>query len=332
MEKIYIIGAGAIGSLVGSHLIGKFGKDNVILVDNDEEQVKAIRDNGLHFWDHSKNQNRFQKVEANIVTPDEIKKENLESVILSTKSYSNDESLNGLDPNVNMLVLQNGYDKRIEGFNNVVRGIEFGFACEVANPGLAINFVKGGYVLGSSGKKVHKGVRGWAELLDDAGIENKTTDSLNGYLWSKVLINSALNPLSAVRGSSFGELMNDKNSRKLFTQLYTEAYPLAKRHVEEFGEKLGSFEGSPALANFAFKIPIVSDMILIHKLAKKYKNVRSSMLQDIEKGRQTEIDFINGQIIGLGEKYGVKTPFNKEIYGAVKRLESSGLNSGADLK
>jgi len=331
LKKIHIIGSGAIGGFVGAHLTKRFGKKSIILVDSDEEHVKAIRDKRLRILDHGKKENQYQEVDVNIVTHDEIKKENLESVIISTKSYSNDESLKGLRTEVDMLVLQNGYDERIERFGNAVRGIEFGFACKVQAPGAIFNAVKGRYVLGISEKEPNQRAMDWSKLLNFAGIGNKTTNKLNGYLWSKLLINSALNPLTAIRDYSFKELMDDPKTRTMFTRLYREGYPIAKRQAEESGEKLGSFMGPPGLVNYIFKHTRLSNVVL-SQVAKKFGNVESSMLQDIRKGRQTEVDYINGEIIRLGKEYGIKTPFNAHVSSSVKKLESGGLNSGAKSK
>ncbi len=318
-EKVYVIGSGAIGGLVGGYLTKKFGKENISLVDINKEHIKAIRDKGLRIYDKGQKNHQLETIDVNIITPDKINKENLENVILATKSYDNDSSLKGLRSDVQMLVLQNGYDKRIETFYNAVRGVEFGFACQIKEPGVIYNAVKGKYILGNL-EKVHQGVKSWGDLLNSSGIKAETTNEIEGYLWSKLLINSALNPVSAIKKYSFREIIENKDSRELFKKLYREGYPIVKRKVEELKQKLGNFIGPSAIVNSIFKNEVLSDFIL-GLVAKKFGEVESSMLQDIRKNKPTEIEFINGEIINLGKKYDINTPLNNWIYEEIKKLE-----------
>lgn len=318
-KKLYVIGAGAIGGLIGGYLTKQFGKENVILVDIDEEHVKAIRDTGLKVYDMGQDNPHLDTIDVNVITPDAIDKSAVDNVILATKSYSNDIALKGLKKEISMLILQNGYDERLLEFPNAVRGIEFGFACKVDEPGFIFNAVKGKYVLGSS-NGISKDVQNWAKLLNTAGIKAETKLNIDGFLWSKLLINSALNPVSAVNTCSFKELIETQQSRELFKDLYKEGYPIVKKRTDELGQKLGSFIGPPNIVNRIFQSPKLADFIL-NKVSDKFGQVESSMLQDIRKNRQTEADYINGAIIQLGEKYGIETPKNKCIYEKVKQLE-----------
>ena len=205
-HKIYIIGAGAIGSLVGSFLTKKFGKEKIVLVDVDEEHIDTIKKNGLKVFDKGSKSPGIETVDVTIVSADKIDKTKLENVILATKSYSNDEALKGLRKDIPLLVLQNGYDERLEEFPNAIRGVEFGFACQIKEPGYVFNAVKGKYVMGrSAGMTTH--VADWAAMFNESGIKVDMKDNIDGYLWSKLLINSALNPVSAVMKCSFKELI-----------------------------------------------------------------------------------------------------------------------------
>ena len=318
-HKIYIIGAGAIGSLIGSFLTRKFGKGKIVLVDVDEEHIDAIKKNGLKVFDKGSKSPGLETVDVTIVSADQIDKSKLENVILATKSYSNDESLKDLKRDIPMLVLQNGYDERLEEFPNVIRGVEFGFACQIKEPGYVFNAVKGKYVMGrSAGMATH--VADWAAIFNESGIKVDIKENIDGYLWSKLLINSALNPVSAVMKCSFKELIENDISRELFKELYVESYPIIKRKADELDQKLGSFIGPPNIADWVFKQPSISDFLL-KRIAGKFGEVESSMLQDVRKNRPTEIDFINGVIIRLGKEYGIETPRNEWIHEEIMNYE-----------
>lgn len=322
IKKIYVIGAGAIGSLIGGYLTQTYGKNNVCLVDIDREHVDAIRKNKLRI----NNQGKQQEIDVNILFPDEVNKKDLEHVILSTKAYSNQEVLSYLQDSMNILILQNGYDENLEKLPNAVRGIEFGFACQVKQPGLIYNAVEGRYVLGKLNQKIDSDVDFWQETFNQPGIWNETlslsgiptetTSNIEAYLWSKLLINSALNPVSAITGYSLKAIVENKDSRKLFTDIYRESYAVVKKKTA----KLASFIGPPKLINRLFKYPSLSKFAL-SLVAKKFGDVESSMLQDVRKGRKTEIDYINGIIINLGKQFSIETPLNNQIYSLVKEIE-----------
>jgi 2-dehydropantoate 2-reductase len=318
-DKIYIIGAGAIGSLVGSHLTKKFGKETVILIDVDTEHINAVKNHGLKIFDQGRKDPHLETIDVNIKTEDQVDKTKLENVILATKSYSNEQALKGLKRDIPLLVLQNGFDKRIGEFTNAVRGIEFGFACKIKAPGYVFNAVKGKYVLGESGG-LKTSVATWASVLNESGIKADMKDDIDGYLWSKLLINSALNPVSAIKNCSFKELIETDESRELFKKLYVEGYPVVKRKVDELDQKLGNFIGPANIANWLFKKPGMSDFIL-KKISDKFGEVESSMLQDVRKNRPTEIEYINGAIIQLAKQYGMKTPLNEWICKEITNYE-----------
>lgn len=318
-KKIYVIGAGAIGGLVGGRLTQSIGKENVTLIDTDIEHVKAISDNGLKIFDKGRKDPHVETINIDITTPDNINYTKLDNVILATKSYSNRIALGGLSKEIHILVLQNGYDASLSQFTNAVRGVEFGFACKVQQPGYIFNAVKGKYVLGACNGN-DGNIDMWAKLLNAAGIKAQKKNNIDGYLWSKLLINSTLNPVSAVNGFSFKELIETRSSRELFKELYMEGYPIVKRKTDQMQQKLGSFLGPPNIVNCLFRNPKLSDLVL-KRVADKFGEVESSMLQDVRRNRPTEIDHINGAIIRLGKEYGMETPKNERIYEQVKKLE-----------
>jgi len=306
MQRIHVIGAGAIGSLVGGRLAQAIGRENVLLVDTDEEQVRAIRDKGLTIEDCGRKNTRPETIAVDIATPDKIDKGSLDTLILATKAYSNEESLKGLRRDVRMLVLQNGFDERLDEFVNATRGVEFGYACQVKEPGYVYNALAGRYIVGRSGG-IEAGTAEWAGMLNKAGIPTVATGAIESWLWSKLLINSALNPVSALEGYSFREVIAHRMSRRLFKQLYVEAYPVLSRKSAEHGQKLANIVGSPPIVNLILRTPMLSE-VMLRLAAEKFGDVESSMLQDIRRGRQTEVHYINGAIVRLAALYGMSTP------------------------
>ncbi len=324
-KSIYFFGAGAIGGLIGGYLTEEFGKQRIFLIDKDKEHIDAIRQRDLRLIDIGNKKQNLHYIDVNILTPDQVSDDDLENVVLCTKTYSNNEVLSRLNNNMNVLILQNGYDERtVQQLPDAVRGIEFGFGAKIRYPGVVYNAVKGKYVLGKLNSYQRTDldvgqdseINFWATILNQAGIKTQRTNNLEGYLWSKLLINSALNSVSAITGYSLSELIRNENSREVFKNIYREGYSVVRRKAR----KLGNFIGPPKLANAVFKYQKLSDFIL-NLITTKFGDVESSMLQDTRKGRQTEIDWINREIIKLGFEYNIETPLNTQIYLLVKEIE-----------
>ncbi len=320
-DNILIVGAGAIGGLVGAHLTESIGKNRVTLIDNDPAHVQTVKRRGLTIADRSSRNGHIRTVDVRIEFPDFLAKNEQNNIILATKTYSNAEVLPLLSRRAQLLVLQNGYDCRIERFPNAVKGVEFGFACQVRKPGRIYNAIRGRYVLGHP-DGINDAVVNWVRLLNSANIRADTTDRIDGFLWSKLLINSALNPVSAISDSSLKHLIETRWSRELFKNLYTEGYPIVLAKCRQLRQKLGRFLGPPSLVNWIFTRPHLSDSVL-KLVAARFGDVESSMLQDIRRKRPTEIDWINGAISRLGLQYRIPTPVNDWIIGQVANLEAS---------
>lgn len=127
-------------------------------------------------------------------------------------------------------------------------------------------------------------------------------------IWNKALYNIALNPLSAIFGVSYGEIADNSHTRWLVKQMITEVFQVAKAS----GQSLGINTVDEYLE------------ILWNQKLPPTRDHKSSMLQDILRGKKTEIDYINGAIIGLGAGYGIETPYNSAVVSMVKAKESLG--------
>lgn len=144
-----------------------------------------------------------------------------------------------------------------------------------------------------------------------------------GSRWSKLLINSAFSGLSVVLGANFGEILDNKKSRLCSQYVMKECFDTAKFNSVKFEpvqgkdiEKILNFEGPLKQKISFFILPFAM---------KKHRQIRASMLQDIENGKQTEIDSINGVVCEYGRGKNVKTPFNDKIVEIVHQIEEKKL-------
>jgi 2-dehydropantoate 2-reductase len=141
-----------------------------------------------------------------------------------------------------------------------------------------------------------------AATIAAAGIPCEAVDATEPLLWEKVLYNCGLNPLGALHGLTYGEVVASRALRRDLEGAIREGFAVA----QAAGIGLPWADGEAFLAHFyTVLVPPTADH-------------RSSMRQDLEAGRRTEVDAIGGAIVRSGERLGVATPVNARLVAAVK--------------
>ena len=147
----------------------------------------------------------------------------------------------------------------------------------------------------------------WAAAFDAAGVPTAATPRIVAALWEKVLYSAALNPLGALRGLTYGELAADPDGRAIMDLVIAEAFAVA--------EAEGVGLGWPDDAAYR--------EVFYGRLVPSTASHRSSMLQDLERGRRTEVDAINGAVAARGAARGVAAPANEALAHLVRARESN---------
>jgi 2-dehydropantoate 2-reductase len=143
-----------------------------------------------------------------------------------------------------------------------------------------------------------------AELVNEAGISVQTTENIKTSIWSKVLYNSALNPLGAVMGVPYGKL-NNFHAWDIICNIVEEAFLILDAENVPL-----PWNGAKEYLKYLHDVQIPNTA-----------NHHSSMLQDISSGRKTEIDFLNAAIVKKAKELGVKTPYNSFISEQIRFME-----------
>jgi 2-dehydropantoate 2-reductase len=212
---------------------------------------------------------------------------------------------NGLG-NVEALAARAGSDRAIGGM------VIIGF--ELTEPGEVAVTVYGGEVLlgrpgagpgTSEGAPPDPDVARLVDAFVAAGIPTRATDNIAGAIWGKVLYNCALNALGAVLEVPYGELARQE-SWAVIGDIVREAFAVARA------------EG----VRLAWPDPEAYLEVLRSRQIPATAAHRSSMLQDLARGRRTEIDHLNGAVAHLGAARGVPTPVNAALAALVRFLES----------
>ncbi len=137
-------------------------------------------------------------------------------------------------------------------------------------------------------------------LLNYAGIETIIVDNILDYLWSKLLINVGINALTAIHRCPNGKLLESAVTQEILTAAVREGEAVAR----------------------ALKIELLEDpLAMTLDICRKTAQNLSSMLQDVNNKRPTEIDSINGEIVAAARKLGIPTPVNDELIQKVKEIE-----------
>ena len=132
-------------------------------------------------------------------------------------------------------------------------------------------------------------------------------------IWRKLLANVACNCVAAITGFTGNQLIECEETNQLIRELAVETYQVAKAQGLRFKDVNDPNKELEDPAGF-----------VLHALSGVGDN-KISMLQDIEAGRRTEIDTLNGKVWELGEKLGVPTPLNKIMTLLVKAIEKKPL-------
>lgn len=157
-------------------------------------------------------------------------------------------------------------------------------------------------------------VRNWL----GRAVEVRVTPNLRGAVWSKLLLNCSVTTLGAIAGRTMREYVSSVAGRDLFDRTYDEALSVALASGAR-PERMLADPVPPAWNGRS--VPGVAHDGGLDQILKFYGDAKPSMLQDFERGRLTEINFINGYVVALGRQFGVQTPANAAIVDTVHAIE-----------
>ncbi|MCY3982118.1 MAG: 2-dehydropantoate 2-reductase [Alphaproteobacteria bacterium] len=333
--KIAIVCAGAVGAHVGGHLT-KVGYAP-ILVDFWPEHVEAMRRNGLRLTGMTEPECFTQPVEAwHITELEKLSRERpVDIAFVCAKSYdtvwATEMIRQYLAPDGFVVSLQNSINEEriagVVGWGKVVGTIASLIAVELHAPGEVRRHVQLGgarhtvFRVGEPHGRVTDRAQLVAEMLSHVD-SSKATTNLWGERWSKLVINAMRNPMSAATGLGGNEADRLDYTRRLAIRIAGEAIRTGFAH----GFALETLYGmEPARITEAAEgsneaMAEIED-VLERNAQGRAGSQRPSMGQDIQKGRRTEIDHINGLVVDYADRLGLAAPANRAIIEIVKLVE-----------
>lgn len=300
IENVAIVGAGALGAAYGSILFD-MDKRSVAFVAAGE-RLERLRQEGLIV--------NGRHYDIPVLHPDDpsppadllivaVKYHHLDAAIQEMKRRIGKETL--------IMSVMNGIDseERIGdayGMENVLYAVAVGI--DALRDGNHVTYTKQGKIYFGEAKNpsLSDRVKKVQLLFDKAGIVYETPPDMLRILWWKFMINVGINQASAVLRAPYGVFQTSKEARDLMESAMREVIALAgKVHVSLSEQDMADFD--PFLAVLS-------------------PQGKTSMLQDVEAGRKTEVEMLAGKVIEMGRRVGVSTPINQMLFDQIKKIET----------
>ena len=328
IPEIMIFGAGSMGTVLGAYL----GKAGIAadLVSRDREHIEVLKKEGAKIGGTVS----FSSLPFNgsnghglAMLPDDIQKK-YDVIFLLTKQLDNKTTAamlkNYLSPDGAVCTLQNGIPEpllaEILGPEKVLGCMCVWGAIKTGSGRADLTTMPEGmsFGLGSLSDKQHPMLLKVRDILEKI-CPVTVKPNFTGVRWSKLLINAAFSGMSAVTGYNFGQVAADKRSRNCALQVIKECIDVcnaARVRIEPV-------QGKDIVRLMDFNNPLqrIRASIILCIAIRKHRAITSSMLRDLDRGKQCEIEDINGVVCAWGRKHSVPTPCNDRIVEIVHSIE-----------
>jgi 2-dehydropantoate 2-reductase len=315
--RIVIAGAGSIGCFIGGLLV-RAGRSVAFLAR--PGMAEELSAHGLRLTDFAGFDGRIAPANL-VVTADPAILKDAALVLVTVKSGATAvmarEIAAHCGPGAAVLSLQNGID------NVAILRAELPQA-QVLGGMVAFNVVhmgEGRFHRGTSGRVVIEAGRDdVASLISAPGLDVEAAGDIAGVQWGKLLLNLN-NALNALSGLPLRQQLQDREWRRLLADQIAEALAVLK------AAGIAPIAATPfpnSLLPTLLRLPNALFRIGAARMLAIDPQARSSMQDDLARRRPTEVDYLQGAIVRLGERYGVETPLCERIAGLIKRAEAAG--------
>ncbi|RST76083.1 ketopantoate reductase family protein [Siminovitchia acidinfaciens] len=298
IESVSLVGLGAIGAAYGSRLHNEL-KESFRVVANarriDKYSSSGVKVNGdvYHF---------------NYITP-EAKADSADLVIFAVKNTELPQAIEDvkhhIGPDTIILSLLNGISSEDEIYSvvksdHILHSVSVEIDAVRENNEIRFSTL-GRIVFGDKSKSSSDDVLAVKELFDRAGIDYTISENILHTMWWKFMMNVGINQTSAALKAPYGVFQT--------LPIAYEWAESAMREVVELSRKTGANLTEEDVKSFW---PILNNLS---------PEGKTSMLQDVEAGRKTEVEYFGGKVCELGKRYDVPTPVNDQLYKFIRIIE-----------
>lgn len=327
--KIGVVGAGAIGGICAG-FIKNAGFDVQVVVRN-PDQAKQIMEHGIRISGIKGSLNAKMDAVSRIEDMDPDRDIVLLCVKATQMMDAAQRLLPVLSPDAMVISLQNGFCEDalagILGRERVI-GCVTGWGATLHSPFDLEMTSLGDFIVGNIDNKEDARLEQIQSVLSTI-LPTKISNNISGNLYSKLIINSCITSVGAVCGLYLGQMLSRKKARLIFLRIMEEAMQVAEAlhiHVEVFAGKLNYYT---FLKNKGFLADLKKHLFL-RALGFKYRKLKSSTSQSLERGQQTEVDYLTGFITSNAQKFNISTPVNNQVYQMIKDIEQGKAKISAD--
>lgn len=300
IKRAYISGLGAIGSVFAS-FIYEHDRDSVKVI-VDAERARRYQEQGITV--NGKRYDFDYVISQPSVEPADL-------ILIAVKGHQLGESIEAIRPFVDehtiLLSLLNGITSedilaRAFGDAHILHGFVVG--TDATREGLSTRYSnKGKIVFGHKNKPDSEDVKAVKAFFDRTGVPYANPSDILKEQWWKFLLNVGINQTSAVLRAPYWIFQNIQEARDLMMSAAREVLPIAQKEGINLKEE--------DIANF---LPLVDTMA---------PDGKTSMLQDVEAGRKTEVELFAQTVVELGRKHGIPTPVNEMLYRMLRIIEQT---------
>ncbi len=296
-KSILIVGTGALATLFAARLSAAGVK--VTMLGTWQEGLAALQKDGARLDDRG-----GQFVQA---TNDPMDCQGAQFALVMVKSWQTGRAAGQLAKCLSegglAVTFQNGLGNdlilsRMLGNQRVSQGV-ITLGATLLGPGLVHSGGDGNVTL-----EAHPRLDAIWDMLRVANIETHIVKDAQPMVWSKLIVNAAINPLTALLRVKNGEILTNPPARELMREIAEEVASVAKA--------------------LGVGLPSLDPMQTVEEVAERTAENVSSMLQDVLRGAPTEVDAINGEVVQAGKLKGIPTPVNRVIWSLVKAIPGRG--------
>jgi 2-dehydropantoate 2-reductase len=328
--KVLLMGCGGIGGIMAAKLLER--GHELFVVTHNPAIADAVNRRGLVV----REEGRESIVQGRAATVLPAGAGPFDVIFLATQPPQVEEAartaLTALAPQGAMVCFQNGLcEWRVAAIAGAERtlGAIVAWGGSMIEPGVYERTSDGGFVIGRPDGCADGRLDGLRTLLEPIGPV-ESSNNLRGARWSKLAINCAISSLGTIGGDRLGALLRHRFVRRLALELMTEAVEVARTRQVRLEKISGTIDlewvaltdaerqasGSPSL---------IAKHALLLAVGAKYRRLRSSMLQAIERGREPAVDYLNGEVVAGARSHGTAAPVNQyvvELIHAIARREA----------
>lgn len=323
--RVLVMGCGGVGGIVAAALTENGGEP--VVVTHNDAIAAAINQRGFLL----RGATGSRRIAGRAVAALPAEAPDFDIVLLATPPpaavAAATEALPHLHPEGVVVCLQNGLCEprvaAVVGADRVV-GAVVAWGALMPEPGVYERTSPGGFVIGRMDGADDPRFAPLSEILAAIGPV-EITHNLSGARWSKLAINCAISTLGAVGGQRLGRLMRRRFVRRLGLELMSEAVAVARRS----GVRLEKVAGTLDLERIALtptdvahrgSLGLLIKHAMLLAVGAKFRRMRSSMLQAIERGRTPAVDYLNGEIVQRAAALGLAAPINRRAQQLVHGL------------